>query len=201
MNDDNDLFQEKLAMDILSSSMYSLNFLKNITVAIFDPNLKSLRLDEFYDRWVIKCGFSEDETHHLPYSLGPIIGYLYCGVLLAKEKWFNLLPEDRIDKANPEWGFSSVKYSSPKNHSPTIKYSFRRMRNALGHGHIIMRVPQNFEKNKNDKDDFEKKVTLKFHDEDPRDPTDTFDIEISLFGLATAIRRFHAITYANVIAK
>jgi hypothetical protein len=76
MNGDNELFQEKLAMDILSSSMYSLSFLKNITVAIFDPNLKSQKIGDFYDHWVRECGFPEDENHHLPYSLGAIIGYL-----------------------------------------------------------------------------------------------------------------------------
>lgn len=201
MANDNELIQEKLAMDILTSSMYSLNFLKNITVAIFDPELDSLKVGELYAQWLKKCGLSEISTPHVPYSIGSIIGYLYCGILLAREKWFNLLPEDKIEEANADWGFSSATYYAPQEPSPTIKYAIRRIRNALGHGHILFNVPSDLQNDKNDKDDFERKATLKFHDENPREAEDTFDIEISLLGLATAIKKFHSIAYAHVTAK
>ena len=75
------------------------------------------------------------------------------------------------------------------------------MRNALGHGNILINVPPGIKRDKNDKDDFEKKVTMKFHDEDPWKPGDTFDIEITLFGLATAIRKFQGIAYKHVSPK
>jgi len=52
-----------------------------------------------------------------------------------------------------------------------------------------------------EKADFEKKLTVKFHDVNPRDATDIFDIEISLLGLLTAIREFHKISYAHVTSK
>ena len=201
MEKDNDLIQEKLAMDIFTSSMYSLNFLKNITVAIFDPELKSLKVGDIYSQWLKKSGFSKIDTAHTPYSLGAIIGYLYCGILLAKEKWFDLLPEEKIEDASPDWGFSSVNYRSPQESSPTIKYAIRRMRNALGHGNILFNVPNGIYRDKSDKYDFEKKVSIKFHDENIRKPGDTFDIEISLFGLTNAIKKFHRIAYADVIAK
>lgn len=79
MKNENDLIQEKLAMDIVTGCMYSSNFLKNISVAIFDPNLKSLGIGEVYDQWLRKCGFP---TGVIPYNLGSIIGYIYCGILL-----------------------------------------------------------------------------------------------------------------------
>jgi hypothetical protein len=201
MNDDNELLHEMSAMDILSGCMYSLSFSKSITAAIFDPNLRFQKIGDFYDQWKRECGFNEDENQHLPYSLGTITGYLYCGVLLAKEKWIDLLPEDPIEKTNPDWGFSSAVYTSSKNQTPTVKYTFRRIRNALGHGNIIMKAPDTFKRNPRDRNDFEKIITLLFHDENPRDPSDTFDIEISLFGLAKAIRRFQSISYENVISK
>ena len=201
MENDNDLIQEKLAIDIVSGSMYSLNFLKNITEAIFNPNLKSLHVGEIYDQGLKKCGFSQSDKAPMPYNLGSIIGYIYCGILLAKEKWFNLLPEDKIDEASPDWGFSSATYFSPEEPSPTIKYAIRRIRNALGHGNILFNVPNDIQRNKNDKEGFEKQVTLKFHDEDPKKPGDTFDIEISLFELATAIKKFHKTAYAHVTTK
>ena len=201
MENDHDLFQEKLAMDIFTSSMYSLNFLKNITVAIFDHDLKSLNVEDIYDQWLRKCGLSEVEVPHIPYSFGAIIGYLYCGILLAKEKWFDLLPEDKIEDASPDWGFSSATYFSSQEPYPTIKYAIRRMRNALGHGNILFNVPDGFQRDQKDKDDFERKVSIKLHDENIRDRGDTFDIEISIFGLAKAIKKFHGIAYRHVIAK
>lgn len=201
MENDNDLVQEKLAMDIITGSMYSTNLLRNFTVAIFDPNLKSLTIGEFYNQWKKMCGFPESFNTYIPYSFGSIVGYLYCGILLSKEKWFDLLPEDKIDEASSDWGFSSVTYSCSRNPSPTIKYAIRRMRNALGHGNILFNVPSGIQRDKNDKDDFEKTVTLKFHDEDLKKPGDTFDIEISLFGLANAIKKFYSITYKHVTTK
>jgi len=201
MENDNDLIQEKMAMDIVTGSLYSLNFLRNITTAIFDPNKKSLKLEEIYEQWLKMRGFPQSYKTPIPYNPGSITGYIYCGILLAKEKWFNLLPEDKIDEASPDWGFSSATYSSPEEPSPTIKYAIRRIRNALGHGKILFNVPSDIQRNKNDKDDFEKKVTLKFHDENPKKPGDTFDIEISLFGLATAIKKFHNIAYTYVTTK
>jgi hypothetical protein len=204
MDTDNDLIQEKIAMDVLTGSMYSLNFLKNVTTAIFDPKLDSLKVGEIYEQWLRRTGLSDIyETHRIPipYNFGAIVGYLYCGVLLAKEKWFDLLPEDKIDSSSADWGFSSATYTSPKEPFPTIKYAFRRIRNALGHGHILINFPSNIPKNENDKYDFEKKMTLKFHDENPRNPNDTFDIEITLLGLATAIKKFHSIAYPHVTGK
>jgi hypothetical protein len=204
MNTNEDMAQEKIAMDIFTGSMYSLNFLKNITTAIFDPKLQSSKVGEIYDQWLRMTGLSETHDTHriaIPYNFGSIIGYLYCGVLLAKEKWFDLLPEDKIDSSSPDWGFSSITCSAPQEPSPTIKYVFKRIRNALGHGHILIDVPSDVQKNQKDKYDFEKKITLKFHDENQKKPGDTFDIEITLFWLSIAIKKFHSIAYSYVTAK
>lgn len=202
MNADNELLQEKIAMDILTGSMYSLNFLKSITTAVFDPTLESLTVRELYNQWLRKTGFSDiREAPHIPYNFGAIIGYLYCGILLAKENWYDLLPEDKIAGSSPDWGFSTATYFAPQEPCPTIKYAFSRIRNALGHGHILINVPTDIRRDKNDKEDFEKKIALKFHDVNKYKPGDTFDIEITLLGLVTAIKKFHSITYAHVTAK
>ncbi len=204
MDTNEDVMQEKLAMDILTGSMYSLNFLRNITTAIFDPKLRSLTVGEVYDQWLRMTGLSDiHETRRIPipYNFGAIIGYLYCGILLAKEKWFDLLPEDNIDGSSPDWGFSSITCSAPQEPSPTIKYVFKRIRNALGHGHISIDIPSDLSRNESDKYDFEKKVTMRFHDENQRKPGDIFDIEITLFGLSTAVKKFHSIAYPHVTTK
>ncbi len=198
MTNDIDSIQEQTIMDIVTGSIYSLNFLKNINKAIFDPNLQSLEVGSVFQQWQKMCGYPKGVN---PYNFGPIIGNLYCGILLAKEQWFSLLPEEKLSESKPEWGFSNAKTYSPKNSSPTVKYTFRRIRNSLGHGSFIIDFPHNTKKNEHDSADFEKKLFLEFHDVNPRDPSDIFDIKISLLDLLTAIREFHKIAYKHVTQK
>lgn len=197
MADDTNSIKEKTVMDIVTGSIYSLNFLRNITEAIFDPRLQSLKVGEVYEQWLKMCGYP---LGVIPYNFGAIMGNLYCGILLAKEQWFDLLPEDKIEESSSDWGFLSATYS-PQKPSPTIRYAFRRMRNALGHGNIYISVPSDIQRNRKDKADFEKKLKVKFHDVNPRNSGDIFDIEIPLLGLLTAIREFHKIAYEHVITK
>lgn len=195
---DQTLGNETLSLDMVTGSMYSLNLLRNLTVAISSPGLKSLTVSEFYEQWLKKCELPQRFT---PYSLGSIMGYLYCGILLAKEQWYKLLPNDKINQAPPEWGFSSAIYTSSKKQNPSIKDAIRRMRNALGHGNIHFRVPNDLENNKEDKLEFERRVTIKFRDKDIKDPTDVFEIEMPLLDLTTIVKKFHSIAYQAVIKE
>jgi hypothetical protein len=117
---------------------------------------------------------------------------------IAKEQWFELLPEDKLKNSSENWGFFSAKYNSPLKPAPTIKYAFRRIRNALGHGNINIKFPPNTKRCLEDKADFEKKLIIVFHDVSSRNPEDTFDMEIILLNLLTAIREFHKIAYMHV---
>ena len=189
--------KEKTIMDVITGSIYSLNFLRNISEAIFEPGLQSLKVGELYEQWLKVCGYPRGI---IPYNFGAILGNLYCGILLSKEQWFDLLPEHNIDELSSEWGFLSATYF-PQKPSPTIKYAFRRMRNALGHGNIFFNFPSAAKRNRKDEADFEKKLTVKFYDEDKRKPGDFFIIENSLFGLLTAIREFHKLAHEYVITR
>ncbi len=186
---------DKIAMDIISGNMYSLNFLRNMSVAIFDQRIKDMTVREFHAEWLKKCKYTE---HSVPYCLGSIFGYLYCGILLSKERWYDLLPEDCIKYAPAEWGLTGVGYKSPKKTDPSIKYAIRRMRNALGHGNISIKVPHDLD-HKKDEFDFEKRTTVKFFDSDPRDSSDVFEIEISIEGLSAMVKKFQEIAYREII--
>jgi hypothetical protein len=191
-----DLENEKNAIDIFSSSMHSLGFLRNITTAIFDDKVPSMTVREFYEK---NAEFSNN-TEFIPYHFGPIVGNLYCGLLLAKEYWLDLLPDDELPMSDPKWGLSGVACTSPKKANPTVKYVIRRIRNALGHGSFVINFPEGTEKSA-DKHGYEKKLTIKFHDENQRDSSDTFDIELSLYRLYIIIKRFHEIAYRHVTSK
>jgi hypothetical protein len=186
---------DKCAMDIISGSMYSLNFLRNISVAIFDQTIGDMTVREFHTAWLKKAKYT---GHSHPYCLGSILGYLYCGILLSKERWYDLLPEDPVKDAPSEWGLAGVKYNSPKTPDPSIKYAIRRMRNALGHGNISIDVPHDLDYRK-DAFDFEKRSFIRFYDEDPRDKSDVFEIEISIYGLSALVKKFQGLVYPKII--
>lgn len=186
---------DKLVMDIISGSMYSLNFLRNISVAIFDQRVEDMTVREFHAAWLKKAKYTE---HSVPYCLGSILGYLYCGILLSKERWYDLLPEDSINDAPSKWGLAGVKYNSPKKPDPSIKYAIRRMRNALGHGNISINVPPDLDYRK-DEFEFEKRTFITFYDEDRRDKSNVFEIEISIDGLSALVKKFEGLVYPKII--
>jgi hypothetical protein len=186
---------DRLAMDIISGSMYSLNFLRNITVAIFDHRIEDMTIREFHESWLKKVKYPENAA---PYCLGSILGYLYCGILLSKELWYDLLPEDSIKERGSEWGLAGVNCKSPKRPDPSIKYVMRRMRNALGHGNISIKVPDNLDYRKSELE-FEKKTVIGFYDEDLRDKADLFAIEISIEGLAALVKKFQGLVCPEII--
>lgn len=186
---------DRLAMDIISGSMYSLNFLRNISVAIFDHRIEDMTVREFHTAWLKKTKYTE---HSVPYCLGSILGYLYCGILLSKERWYDFLPEDSLKDAASGWGLASVKYNSPKKPDPSIKYVIRRMRNALGHGNISINVPHDLDYRK-DEFEFEKRTFIRFYDEDLWDKADVFEIEISIDGLKALVKKFQGLVYPEII--
>jgi len=186
---------DRLAMDIISSSMYSLNFLRNISLSIFDQRIQDMTVREFHAAWLKKAKYTE---HSVPYCLGSILGYLYCGILLSKERWYDLLPEDCVKDAPPEWGLTGAKYNSPKKPDPSIKYTIRRIRNALGHGNMSIDVPHDLDYRK-DEFEFEKRTSIRFHDEGQRDKSDVFEIEISIDGLSALVKKFQELVYPEII--
>lgn len=145
--------------------------------------------------WLKKAKYTE---HLVPYCLGSILGSLYCGILLSKERWYDVLPEDSINDAPSDWGLTGVSYNSSRKPDPSIKYAIRRIRNALGHGNMSINVPHDLDYRK-DEFEFERKTSIRFYDEDPRDKSDVFEIEISIDGLYALVKKFQELVFPEII--
>lgn len=187
--------QEKNAVDMITDSMCSLDFLQGITNVIFSPNRDSMTVGQFYDEWLKASGIKEVK---IPFSLGAIIGCLYCGILLAKENWYHLLPEKDITSIDFPFKILKDSLSSPEVKKPTLKYAIRRMRNALGHGGFNIIVPKEDIK---DRSEIMTKVTIDFHDENPKNPKDTFDIKLSLMQLSDIIKMLQSNIHQDVRSR
>src|SRR4030042_5865822 len=113
-----DLEQEKNAVDYITNCMFSLCFLESISDFIFSQKRDALTVGQFYDQWVQGTGAKEPK---IPYNLGAILGYLYCGILFAKEYWHDLLPNVDLAKADSKWSISGTACISSHKKNTTLK--------------------------------------------------------------------------------
>ena len=102
---------EKDAIDAVTNTMFSLDFLNEITKVIFSPNGNKVSVGQFYDMWVQSSGAPEDKV---PFNLGVFVAYLYCGLLVTRENWYDLLPDTELSNLDPDWGLVGVTCVAPK---------------------------------------------------------------------------------------
>lgn len=189
-----DLEQEKDAVDFITNCMFSLSFLESISDIIFSSNKNSLTVGQFYDNFLKKSGATKPK---IPYNQGAVLGYLYCGILFAKEHWFDLLPDVDLANADPKWGLSGLACIAPKMIKPSLKDTVRRIRNALGHGNVDITVPKDIK----DRTELMTRVTIHFHDENMKDSSDTFDIIPNLKQLYEFVKTFQSEIHQHVRSK
>lgn len=115
----------------------------------------------------------------------------------AKENWFDLLPDIDSVVAGTEWGLEGLRVVAPKEVKPSLKYVVRRIRNALGHGRVVVNVPGKGLTREN----MLQTVTVTFHDENQRDPSDTFEAELSSDGITRLVRKFQSVVHKHVRDK
>lgn len=186
--------REKDVVDIVTTCMLSISFLKEISNVIFSTDRDKVTVGQFYDEWL---SGTNTEWQMVPFNFGIIIGYIYCGILLTKEYFFELLPETEFRESDLSWGITDALYKVPGKSNVSLKYAVRRIRNALGHGSFKIEVPNDMK----DKSEIMKRVTLHLHDVNMNDPSDTFDISLTINQLAKFIRSFQATIYSHVNSK
>ena len=188
------LDEEKDAVDLVTNCMFSLDFLKSISHVIFSEHRDKVSVGDFYDKWLRARGAKE---YKIPFNPGAVVAYLYCGLVLTKELWYDLVSDEPISAVAVDWSLSDITFSAPKKQSPSARYFLRRIRNSLAHGNIRVKVPKGLR----DKSEIMQRVSVCFHDDNPRDPSDVFDAEATLYTLAQVIRRFQGEVHRNVRAK
>lgn len=188
------LEQEKDAVDLVTDSMISTGFLQDITDFIFSPHRHSMSVGQFYDRWLAERKLSIPK---IPFSLGAILGFLYCGLLFTKEHWYDLLPTESFDSVAPRWGLSGTTIIYPAEPAPSFQQVIRRVRNALGHGSVNVNIPSDL----TDRAQIMKKVSVAFFDQHPKNPSDTFEGTFTLESLTVLVREFQGVIHAHVSSK
>lgn len=186
--------QEKDAVDLITDCMYAIDYLENATNNTFSEQGDKITLLQFYNAWFKKTESTRKII--IPFNPGIFLGYLYVGILHAKENWFELLPDDSLNSADQAWGLSDVVVSAPKKTNPTVKYTIKRIRHSLGHGRQIFNIPTG-----TTREEIFKKATFSFPDVNIKDEADTFDITLTLEQLAKLIKKIQSVIHKHVREK
>ncbi len=186
--------QERDAVDRITECMYSLDYLVDVSNYTFSDQKDRITLGKFYDAWFKKTGSTRKVI--IPFNPGIFLGYLYVGILYAKENWFDQLPDDRLDAADTAWGLNGVTVSAPKKPQPTVKYVVKRIRNSLGHGRPIITIPPGIKP-----EELFTKITFSFHDVNMKNSADTFGLTLTLDRLSKLIKKFQSVIHKFVREK
>jgi hypothetical protein len=187
------LDQERDAVDHITECMFSVDFLKSISDAIFEHR-SELTVGQFYDTWFKATGSTRKVL--IPFNPGVVLALLYVGILFAKENWFDLVPDVELSKSDPAWGLKNAAVTAPTIQNPTLRYTVRRLRNSLGHGTPVFSIPDNIAKA-----ELFKKASFSFHDVNMRNASDTFDLTLTLDQLTMLVKHFQSAIHKHVREK
>jgi hypothetical protein len=179
------------AVDQITHAMFSLSFLEYFTRRTFVEN--DLRALAIYNDWCQKSKIESGDK--IPFSMGSILGFLFVGILWAKENWIDLLPEDDWQKVAGDWGLEGSKIADSKKPNPSVRHVVRRLRNSLGHANVYFTV------NSTDVKKLLDETTVRFHDVNQRDTSDTFDATISCTEMFLLVKKYQSIIHSSVSAE
>ncbi len=185
------LNEEKNSVDLVTDAMYSISFLDTFNKTLFNPETNKVSIEDFYTTWL---HVSEASEPKMPFSLGIFTGYLFCGLLITKENWSELLPDKKISELEDEWGLMVLGSEDSK-----ISYFIRHLRNSLAHTNFTIHVPE--PKEMNSIKELHNLVKFTFTDVDPKNPKDIFKTTLSMSQLEKLIKKFHSIVHQSVRCK
>lgn len=185
--------EERDAIDNITNAMLSVGFLADISDFIFSTRRGDLTVGQFYDKWIKDARLKGEKP---PLSPGVILGLMYVALVHGKERWDDIIPSVYIKETDEDWGIKNVDFKYPKERKPSLKDVVRRLRNALAHGNVKFIIPQGLKR----KELFEK-VKIQFHDENPREPSDTFDVILTLNEILKFIKKFQNFIHKHVRRK
>jgi hypothetical protein len=167
--------------------LLSASLLEAFSVIAYSPSRDTLTVGQFYDEWQ----GTHASKRFRPFNEGVILSFMYLGILFTRENWPDVIPKDTLST----WGISPTRLIAPKEPNPDLHYLVRRIRNSLGHGSPLIHVPigTTYETSAT-------QITVTFKDKKIRDPTDTFETELTL-GQALHLAKMIHKTATEALAK
>lgn len=175
-------------MDFVTNMLLTTDFLKEVSDLIFSQEDNNISVKEFYLSWKKSRNLEE---YFVPFNPGSLVGYMYSGILLIKEQYFDMLPDILLKDLDSSYGLDNAIINVTSNNSNLkYKYVVRRIRNALGHGNIQINIPNDITA----KEELFTKTSFIFEDVD-KTGTDKFEARIILDDIFVFVRKLHSIAF------
>ena len=185
--------EESRDFNQVTHMMLSASLLGALMDTLSSDRCDSTTVRQFYDTWKTA---SLSKTF-LPVNPGLILGYLYLAILFVQQKWIEAAPELLPnDPASSDWGLTRAQIMAEKEPKPSVRYVLRRIRNSLGHARVQIDWPHDVKEAET-----LRKVKLMFRDIDPKDPSNTFSIQISVEDAFQLAKKYHATAGERLAAK
>lgn len=139
MNDPTQEREERDAVDLMTDSVFGIDFLQMASDDLRRGG--TTRVRELHDLVKKRHGRTDSV---IPFNLGAVLGFLYVGILYPRDRfdWFDLVPTDPLPNSDPDWGLHRATVVAPKELIPTVRYCLRRLRNSLGHTSFVYSIPK-----------------------------------------------------------
>jgi hypothetical protein len=181
---------EQAAVDYMTHAMLSASLLLELSAKVYSEEGNRVTIRQFYD------GFNQTHASNRfrPFNEGVILGLLNW-IMFAKENWYDLVLNDDFST----WGINPSRFDVPNpnpkdsGNTRTLQYFVRRLRNALGHGNVSVKVPLGAKLATMMTD-----ITISFHDVSK---ADTFDVELTLEEAYNVARNLHKIIHTDVAQR
>lgn len=180
-------------IDFMTDMGYSANLLEAMSLAISNPEWRTMPIETFYSLWMKKNELKEIIS---PYNFGVVIAELYCGLVFAKENWIDLLPDIQFDQIDDSLGIKTTEYFFPQKKSPKLRDVVRRIRNSLSHSNFKIELSENREYPKLFSDAY-----VIFEDKNPKNIEDKFLIKLRVNQLKTFYGAYRDLAFKAILEK
>ena len=187
------LGDERDYIDFMTDMGFSSNLLEAMNIAISKPEWREMPIGTFYGLWMKKNCLGEVIS---PYNFGVVVAELYCGLVFAKENWIDLLPDENFDDIDDSFGIKTTSYSFPAKAKPKLRDVVRRIRNSLSHSNFKIELPEHREYLT-----LFNKAKVLFEDINPRNPQDTFSIELQVEQLKVFYGVYRDLVFKAIVEK
>jgi hypothetical protein len=166
--------QERKLFEIMTSAYKSMVLIYELSREL--EKTSSCDLKEFYKR----VTNAPSGKYRDPFDPSLIVMSSYISLVLGKQKWNCILPDEPARSSPEEWEICKCNFTNVCDPNPSLKEVIRRMRNGIAHGRIDCIIPKNLNISQTE---LLKKTIFIIQDKKNDNAEVTFSIEISALNL------------------
>lgn len=126
---------------VIRDNKYVFSLLEELSEVLWRPNAPDVTVSEFFDMW--------KQQNEIPgwYNINTftnLVRFIYAGISVPKDIWFEEISEDFLSDLNGEWGIEEADCCFSDGRRPRLRDCITRIRNAVAHANVEVIVPEEY---------------------------------------------------------